>query len=103
MIETKDTDKEQVLNDMEILRIMDARNSDLGKSSMLNDSSMTTERLASLIFSTTTEGNTGPIQRFRDYCLTNCVNRKVVLHDLHLGIAAARVLVSIMKINKHIA
>jgi hypothetical protein len=60
-IKTKTLDKEVVLNDMEILRIYDAKSADIGRGSVLNDASMTSERLASLIFTSTTEGSTGQV------------------------------------------
>ena len=59
-IEVKSIDKELVLTDMEMLRLMDARNADIGKSSVLHQPYMTSERLASLIYLSTTEGNAGP-------------------------------------------
>ncbi len=59
-IEVKSIDKELVLTDMEMLRLMDARNADIGKSSVLHQPSMTSERLASLIYLSTTEGSAGP-------------------------------------------
>ena len=49
------------MSDMETLRVMDARNADIGKGSMLKETGMTTERLAALIYSSSTEGGTGPM------------------------------------------
>jgi hypothetical protein len=46
---------------MEMLRIFDARNADLGKSRVINSAGMTTERLATIIYSSSTEGAAGPI------------------------------------------
>lgn len=88
---------------MEMLRIFDARNADLGKNRVINSAGMTTDRLAALVYSSSTEGAAGPIQRFRDYCLKHCVNRKLVLRDLHLGVNAAKELVSILSVNERIA
>lgn len=64
---------------------------------------MTSERLASLIYLSTTEGSAGPTQRFKDYCMQKCINRKLVLSELYLGLNSARELANILSINQNIA
>lgn len=88
---------------MEMLRIFDAKQADIGHTRVLSDADMTSERLASLIYASTTEGSTGQIQRFRDYCIANCINRKLVLRDMHLGVNSARELVGIVGCNENVA
>ncbi|CDW86885.1 UNKNOWN [Stylonychia lemnae] len=78
-IDMRNTDKVQCLNENEILRIFQARNLDLGLSFFDQQ-----------------------YQRFKDYCQKTCINRKIKLMDLGMGVNAAIELSQIIAVNQNI-
>lgn len=80
-VEKEVLEKVPTLNTMEMLRILDARNADVGLKKMLltSDSSCTAEGLERLLLDLTDSNGCGPAQRFRDYCEKLCVNRRLIL------------------------
>ena len=41
-------------------------------------------------------------QRFKDYCKSKCINRRLVLHGFNLGPCAAREIANILSVNRNI-
>ena len=75
-------EKVPTLSILEMMRILDARNEDIGLKKLASGNFATSETPDGLekLFSELTDGNgQGPAQRFRDYCEQKCVNRKLVL------------------------
>lgn len=46
--------------------------------------------------------DSGMIQRFKDYCNMNCVNRKLVIVGFNLGLESAKEIASILAVKSNI-
>lgn len=95
------SEKEHVLNPFQMMRILDARNADMGLKSQVNTDLCTPEELECLI-NEFERGVQGPQQRFKDYCDQKCVNRRLVLQGFSLGPLAAREIAEILATNPDI-
>lgn len=95
-------EKLPTLNLMEMMRILDARNEDMGLNKQVNTDQCTPDGLERLILEFTDGSGSGPAQRFRDYCDQKCVNRKLVLQGFSLGPKVAEEIASILAVNRDI-
>ena len=94
-------EKIPTLSLMEMLRILDARNEDMGLKKQ-NTDKCTVDGLERLMLELTDGNGQGPAQRFRDYCEKFCVNRKLVLQKYSLGPIAAQEIAHILAVNRDI-
>ena len=98
-------EKVPTLSLSEMLRILDARNTDLGlKRGEINKtgSSQTADGLERLLAEFTDGNGQGPAQRFKDYCEKYSVNRKLILQKYSLGAVAAHEITSILAVRDDI-
>ena len=95
-------EKVPTLNLMEMMRILDARNEDMGLRRQMSGEQCTPDGLDRLIFEFTDGNGTGPAQRFRDYCEQKCVNRRLVLQGFSLGPQSAIEIGCILAVNRDI-
>lgn len=74
-------EKVPTLSVLEMMRILDARNEDMGlkKQAMLGATSDEPEGVEKLFWELTDGSGQGPAQRFKDYCEQKCVNRRLVI------------------------
>ena len=98
-------EKVPTLSIFEMMRILDARNEDMGlkKQFTLNPTADGPQGLEKLFMELTDGNGQGPAQRFKDYCEQKCVNRRLVIQNFSLGPIAAQEIASILAVNTNIA
>ena len=79
-IATHIVEKVPTLSIMEMLRIIDARNTDIGHNKVTISNERSADALQRLMNELSDEHSQGPAQRFRDYCQKFSVNRRLVLN-----------------------
>ena len=85
-----------------MLRLLEARNADNGKERKFTGSGAH-ENIGELLAKLETGQATGLAQRFNDYCKTICINRKLIMVNMGLGVESAQELASIISVNPKIA
>ena len=95
-------EKMPTLSLMEMMRILDARNEDMGLNKQINTDKCTPDGFEKLALELKTGNGQGPAQRFKEYCDQKCVNRRIVLQGFSLGQHAAEEIASICAVNRNI-